>query len=86
MMPGMNTLTVKLPQALEQALQQASAREHLSKSVLVRRALEHYLHQQAQQGGFVSALDQADDLVGCFRGGPDDLASNPAHLAGFGRR
>jgi hypothetical protein len=33
----------------------------------------------------LSALDQAGDLVGCFRGGPADLSSNPEHLAGFGQ-
>jgi very-short-patch-repair endonuclease len=34
---------------------------------------------------FVSALDQAGDVVGCFSGGPTDLSSNPDHLASFGR-
>lgn len=33
-----------------------------------------------------SALDLAGDLVGCFSGGPADLASNPRHLDGFGQR
>jgi hypothetical protein len=33
----------------------------------------------------MDALDQADDLVGCFSGGPKDLASNPRHLVGFGK-
>jgi hypothetical protein len=32
-----------------------------------------------------SALDLAGDLVGCFSGGPADLASNPRHLDGFGQ-
>ena len=32
-----------------------------------------------------SALDLAGDLVGCLAGGPNDLASNPIHLADFSR-
>lgn len=32
------------------------------------------------------ALDLAGDLVGCFSGGPADLASNPRHLDGFGQQ
>jgi hypothetical protein len=32
------------------------------------------------------ALEQAGDLVGCFKGGPRDLASNPKHMAGLGKR
>ena len=35
----MHTLTIKIPPALEQDIARASAREHLSKSELVRRAL-----------------------------------------------
>ena len=39
----MHTLTIKIPPALEQDIARASAREHLSKSELVRRALTAYL-------------------------------------------
>ena len=39
----MHTLTIKIPPALEQDIARASAREHLSKSELVRRALNAYL-------------------------------------------
>lgn len=81
----MNTLTIKIPAGLEAAVAQASAQAHVSKSELVRRALEAYLRQRDAQAPFVSALDQAGDLVGCFAGGPADLSSNPAHLADFGR-
>lgn len=81
----MNTLTLRISHRLEEEILRASAQEHLSKSKLVRRALEAYLQQRKSTTPFVSALDRAGDLVGCFSGGPDDLASNPAHLADFGR-
>lgn len=81
----MNTLTIKLPPQLDTEVVEASAREHLSKSEFVRRALEFYLYQRKSDSGVVSALDRAGDLVGCFEGGPKDLASNPKHMAGFGR-
>lgn len=81
----MNTLTVKIPEHLESEVVAASAAEHLSKSALVRRALEAYLAQRKSGAPSVSALDRAGDLVGCFAGGPSDLASNPAHLADFGK-
>jgi Ribbon-helix-helix protein, copG family len=83
----MNTLTVKIPPALDDALARASARAHLSKSEVVRRAVAAYLTPSAagteQQP---SALARAGDLVGCFSGGPRDLASNPRYLEEFGRR
>lgn len=81
----MNTLTVKIPEQLEAAVVQASAQEHVSKSELVRRALDAYIRQRKSATPFVSALDQAGDLVGCFSGGPTDLSSNPDHLSSFGR-
>lgn len=81
----MNTLTVKIPPSLEEAIAQASAQAHVSKSELVRRALDAYLRQRDGQPPFVSALEQAGDLVGCFTGGPVDLSSSPDHLSGFGR-
>jgi len=82
----MNTLTVKLPDDLEQELAAATAREQVSKSELVRRALSRYLSQAAgREEPFISALEQAGDLVGCLEGGPADLSTNPAHLAEFGR-
>ena len=80
----MNTLTVKIPPGLGRELAQVSEQEHLTKSELVRRALVAYIRQRNQSSAIVSALDQAGDLVGCFSGGPADLASNPGHLDGFG--
>ena len=81
----MNTLTIKIPEQLEAEVVRASAQEHVSKSELVRRALNAYLRQRKSVTAFVSALDQAGDLVGCFSGGPSDLSSNPDHLDSFGR-
>lgn len=81
----MNTLTVKIPSRLERELAALSEREHVSRSEIVRQAIQQYLQARTQAGGLPSALDQAGELVGCFAGGPADLSSNPAHLEGFGR-
>ena len=80
----MATLSIKIDPTLVRQLDDASAREHVSRSELVRRAITAYLGRG--QAPFVSALDQAGDLAGCFSGGPKDLASNPKHLKDFGRR
>jgi hypothetical protein len=82
----MNTLTIKIAPALERELEQASLREHVSKSELARRAIAAYVGRGGGEAAFVSALDQAGDLVGCFAGGPKDLASNPKHMKDFGKR
>jgi Ribbon-helix-helix protein, copG family len=84
----MNTLTLKLPPALDAALAAASERAQLTKSELVRRAVIAYLVPGGPHDGAAaapSALALAGDLVGCLAGGPADLASNPRHLEGFGQ-
>jgi hypothetical protein len=85
-MDATETLTLKLPQSLAEALLRASQREQISKSELVRRAVAAHLGRgQRNAGAEPSLLDRADDLVGCFSGGPRDLASNPRHMEGFGK-
>lgn len=85
----MDAITLKLPPQLHATLEKAAQKAQLSKSEWVRRALSAQLSQAevADRRDFVSALDAAGDLVGCFKGSratPRDLASNPKHLAGFG--
>jgi predicted transcriptional regulator len=45
----MNTLTLKIPDALDTALQLASARRHMTKSAVVREALEQVLADELKQ-------------------------------------
>lgn len=47
----MNTLTLKIPESLDAALQLASARRHMSKSAVVREALEKVLADELKQTG-----------------------------------
>lgn len=81
----MGTLTVKIPEALQRELERASLQAHLSKSELTRRALVSFIARGDREQPVSSALDLAGDLVGCFQGGPSDLASNPDHMKDFGQ-
>lgn len=47
----MNTLTLKIPEALDAALQAASAKRQMSKSAVVREALERALAEELRQTG-----------------------------------
>ncbi len=82
----MSTLTIKIPATLEREIILATRREQLTKSELVRRAVAAYLLRSSGQAALVSALEQAGDLVGCFKGGPKDLASNAKYMDDFGKR
>jgi predicted transcriptional regulator len=79
----MKTLSLKLPEALDDELENLAARKRTSKSAVIREALSGYLGRNGStQGASFAAL--AGDLAGCVEG-PDDLSVNPDHLAGYGR-
>jgi len=79
----MKALSLKLPDALDRRLDSAVARRGVTKSVLVREALERYL-DSSETAEARSILDLAGDLVGCIEG-PRDLSSNPKYLDGLER-
>jgi predicted transcriptional regulator len=82
----MSTLTIKLPSELHAEIEAQAARQHLSKSELVRQALQSFFRQQSSDSQAPNGLlAQLDGLVGCFAGGPVDLSTNPDRLADFGQ-
>lgn len=79
----MNTLTVKLPPALEARLEALVRKRKQSKSELVREAIERLVEQSgAPIKG--SVLELAGDLVG-METGPTDLSTNPKNMRGYGQ-
>ena len=78
----MNTLTLKIPQSLNDALQLASARRQMSKSAMVREVLEKTLATELMQGNSSSqwvkkwsgALANAGELPAHDKLGEDRLA------------
>lgn len=79
----MNTISVKIPHSLKLRVERESSRRGLSKSRLIREALERALGQRTQIRG-ATVYDLTSDLCGSVRGGPRDLASNKKHLADYG--
>ena len=77
-------LTLKLPAALERALAREAQRRGVSKSDVAREALARFVAKPEPRPYTPSALDLAGDLVGCIRGGPEDLSSNLRYLDDFG--
>lgn len=81
----MSTLSLKLPDSLLQRLDQESRARRLSKSALVRSALEREL-QPTKSGRAATCYDLAHDLAGSIRKKlPKDLATNPKYMEGFGQ-
>ena len=73
----MNVLTLKIPDDLDAALQAASRERGVSKSAMVRQALEQSLNRQAEQAG------AAGRWVAQWRG---RLSATPAARKGRGAK
>ena len=79
----MNTVSLKMPETLAIRLENTARRKGVSKSTLIRDALEAYLQTDRAEGP-ESALSRAADLVGVLSG-PGDLSVNKDYLWDFGR-
>ena len=79
----MTTITCKIPTALDAELEAVADKRRVSKSVVVRQALETTLKQQKDAP--VSAFDLMKDGCGIVKGGPADRSWNKKHLKGYGR-
>jgi len=80
----MSTLSLKLPDTLLLRLDQESRQRRVTKSALVRAALERELEPQKNTKQ-ASCYDLARDLAGSLKKLPKDLATNPKYMEGFGR-
>ena len=80
----MDTVTVKMPEPLARRLGVVAARKRLSRSAVVRSAVERYLDADVYP---VAERPSTYDLVKEASGtieAPADLSTNPKHLEGYG--
>lgn len=80
---SMKTVSLKLPEPLDAKLTALIRKRGMSKSALIREALEDYLSREGEPGPG-SFLEMARDLCGCVAG-PIDLSTNQDHLDGYGQ-
>lgn len=75
--------SLKMPRRLAAEVSEVARRRGISRSALIREAIEAFLSvERVTQPE--SALSLALDLAGAFPG-PEDLSVNPAYMRGFGR-
>ena len=80
---AMNTISLKVPEPLAVRLKDAARQKGVSKSMLIRYALEAYLQTDGTERA-EPALSQVADLVGMLSG-PEDLSVNTDYLRYFER-
>ena len=79
----MNTISLKVPEPLATRLADTARQKGVSKSALIRAALEAYLQMDGTRRP-ESALSQVTDLAGMLSG-PEDLSVHKDYLRDFGR-
>ena len=79
----MNNISLKVPEPLAIRLKDTARQKGMSKSALIRDALEAYLQADRAERA-ESVLSQVADLAGILSG-PEDLSVNRDSLRHFGR-
>ena len=72
-------MSIKLPRTLSAKVTRLARRRNVSRTEVVRDALEAYTGAEGSSAG--SAVS---DLKGCLKGLPRDLSTNHKHLKGYG--
>jgi len=80
----MSMIFLKLPDSLLLRLDQESRQRRMTKSALVRAALERELVQPEVAAG-ASCYDLACDLAGSLKKLPKNLATNSRYMEGLGQ-
>jgi len=81
----MQSLSMKVPETLNQQLDDMARRRGVSKSSLIREAITDWVaRERSERSPAGSFLALAEDLAGSMEG-PEDLSTNKKHLDGYGR-
>lgn len=83
-MTAMRTLSLKIPDTLDQRIALEVTRRKIGKSAFVREAIEQHLATPSASRRPQSFIELAGDLIG-RRKGPGDLSTNPKYLKNFGK-
>ena len=75
-------ISLKMPRRLAAVLSEAARRRGVSRSALIREAIEAFLRAERGEEP-MSAFSRAADFAGAFPG-PADLSVNPDYMRGFG--
>ena len=76
----MSSFPIKLPGPLDRKLTAIAKKQHSTRAKVLREALDAFVNQAAKP----TVASLAADLIGSLDG-PEDLATNPKYMNGYGR-
>lgn len=77
----MDSLTIKLPRQLSARVSRLAKKRNLSRSALVREALELLTADKTGE----TFIDLISEYIGVADDVPADILTNPKHMKGYGR-
>jgi len=77
-------ISARVPEWLKRQLESWVKKTGRGESEIVREALANYL-QKGAAGPSAYDIAKKMGLIGCAKGMPSDLATNPKYMEGFGR-
>lgn len=79
----MTTVSFKLPEHLIKLIDKERRRRGVTKSALLRESVERMV-SPAKEKKDMSCYDLTKRLIGSIKGAPNDLATNPKYMEGYG--
>jgi|GEM_PF-687785 len=76
----MRVVSIKLPAGLDRELTDIARRRRLTRSAVVREALDSYARKPRR-----SVVSAAGPLVGVLKGGAADLSAGARHMTRYGK-
>jgi len=80
----MNTISIKLPEAMKRQLEIEASQRGISRSQLIRKSLERSLGMSKKVAA-PSCCDLMIGACGVITDAPLDLSSNKKHMKGYGK-
>ena len=77
-------ITVRIEESLRDKLDSIAESAGKTESDIVRDAIEDYVSRNGPVATAYDAFKKAG-VIGCVKGGPKDLSTNPKYMESFGR-
>src|SRR5437660_991765 len=81
---GMERINVRVDQRLKRELEAEAREKGVRPSVIVRQVLEEHIRRRVPAESCLELAERLG-LIGCAKGLPADLSTNPKYMEGFGR-
>ena len=76
-------ITIRIDESLRNRLDSVAEATGKTESEIVRDALEQYINHNQSETTCYDVFKKAG-VIGCVKGGPKDLSTNPKYMEGFG--